>query len=182
MPGTAVDTKGLVVSFIPCSTEDYPATAQLLLAMAAEAGHNIWAVNTVNGGFEVPEDIAAQLLGGTTEGTPPPGWDEPLPPSDVEFVDGKYMLTDEARARMVDEIKNPRAGVALPVTLVAPVEQDPAFLVALTEAMLAPAAAGREEIRTWAKSRGYQVADSGKLKQAVMEAFRAAHPDRATVE
>lgn len=145
-----------MVAFIPCSMDDYPDMASLLLAMAAEAGHNVWAVQTVTGGFEVPDDIAANLLGGPVERTPPPGWDTPLPSSDVEFLDGKYVLTDEARARMVDEITSPRAD--------------------------APDAAGREEIRIWAKNRGYQVAPQGKLKNSVIEAFRAANPDRATAE
>lgn len=148
------------MTFIPCSMEAYSDTAQLLLAMAAEAGHNIWAVETVNGGFEVPADIAAQLVGGSTEGTPPPGWDEPLPESDVEFVDGKYVLTDEAVARMVDEIGVPE----------------------VVPPAVSPDAAGREEIRAWAKENGYDPAPQGKLKASVIEAFRAANPDRATAE
>lgn len=34
---------------------------------------------------------------------------------------------------------------------------------------------GLEEMRDWARANGYQVADRGKLKNAVVEAFRAAH-------
>jgi hypothetical protein len=144
------------LSFVPCTMEAYSDTAALLLAMAAEAGHNIWAIETVTGGFEVPDDIAAQLLGGPVERTPPPGWDEPLPQADVEFVDGKYMLTADAVAsRLADELVREHS---------------------LDE----PSVAGREEIRAWAKDNGYDPAPQGKLKAAVIEAFRAANPDRAT--
>lgn len=155
--------------FIPCDAADYSDLAALLLAMAAEAGHNIWAINTVTGGFEVPEDIWRQLFGVPVDSKPPPGWDEPLQTPDIEFVDGKYVLTEDAVKSHADQ----------------------AFMVDLTEAMLAPpvagwdagpAAAGREEIRTWARNHGHAPAPQGKLKTSVIEAFRAANPDRATVE
>lgn len=161
--------------------EDYPATAQLLLAMAAEAGHNIWAIDTPSGGFEVPEDIWRQFFAVPEERTPPAGWDEPLPPSDVELVDGRYMLTDEARARMVDEIANPWVGVDEPITSLAVLDELNKIATAVASDHVSDAA-GREEIRAWAKDHGYDPAPQGKLKAAVVEAFRAANPDRATLE
>lgn len=154
--------------FIPCNAQDYPATAELLLALAKEAGHNIWAVETVTGGFEVPADVAAQLLGGPAEMTPPPSWDEPLPKSEIELVDGKYMLTKEAV----------ESRLALHEMLAEDLDSTASEVI--DDAL--PAMASREVIRAWAKDNGYAPAPQGKLKASVVEAFRVANPEMATSE
>lgn len=147
------------MGFIEASMAEQGETATLLLAMAQEAGLHPWAVRTVPGGFEVPDSISSQLEAPRliNEGkTPPSWWSEPLAPVDVEFEpDGTVTLNAEARAAMVDAIVNPVArAVQADIVQEAP----------------------REVMRAWAKANGHDVADQGKLKLAVIEAYYLAHP------
>ena len=146
---------GLVIS--KPHTAEYGETASLLLQMADEMGFSPRVVKTVPGGFEVPDEISSVLMPAPVTADPPAWWSTPQPEIDIETApDGRVMLTEAARARLVDEIANPVAGT--------------------------PVAAGREEIRAWALAGGFEPAPVGKLKQSVIAAFRAANPDRATSE
>jgi len=169
------------VGFIACKsdTQEYGELAALLLQMTDEMGFHVWSVRTVPGGFEAHDDVIAVLNGEkvltmdpaeaaaiANEGkTPPPSWSEPLETPDIEFVDGKYVLTEDATDRIKAEDSLQAAS--------SPASE---YLENVGNA------AGREEIRAWAKENGFEVAPQGKLKQAVIEAFRVAHPDRATAE
>jgi hypothetical protein len=103
------------MGFVAASMDEYPQVAALLLAMTADAGLHVREVRTVPGGFEVPDVVSSQLVppadpavpaspGISGDRTPPPGWDDPLPPVDVEFKpDGRVVLTDEAKAKLAGE-------------------------------------------------------------------------------
>lgn len=145
----------------PHQTEEYGNTAALLLAMAEEQGLHPRVVETVLGGFLVPDSISDLL-----KAAPPEGWDEPLQKPDVEYIDGKYYITadgidesDPIQESMEDEFVTPGEAASDEVT---PEE----------------AAEGNvplDVIRQWAKENGHPVADKGRIKQSVVEAFYAAH-------
>lgn len=146
----------------PHDTQTYSDTAALLLAMAEEQGLHVRVVQTVLGGFLVPDSIS-DLLDVTK--TPPAWWSEPLEEPNVIFEDGKYLVEPGT------ELGN---GPALP-------EDGKPFYDELGEAVLAftegAASGDREAIRTWAKENGYEVADKGRLKASIVEAFYAAHSE-----
>lgn len=141
----------------PHDTEEYSATAALLLAMAEEQGLHPRVVETVLGGFLVPESISDLLKPEPSE--PPVSWSEPLPEVNVFMEDGKYFVLPGG----VDE-------------------QDVVIMPDDNEEPVLPNAAGREEIRAWGVENGHSPAASGKLKASLVEAFRVANPERATAE
>ena len=144
---------------------EYGELASLLLQMTDEMGFNVWTVRTVPGGFEVHDDVAAVLNG------------------------EKIFTKDLGEAvAILNAGKTPPASWSQPLDKV-DVEYNPEdgkYYATIGESDPIPEvvgnAASREEIRAWAKENGYEPAPQGKLKQAVVEAFRAAHPDRATAE
>lgn len=136
-------------------TREYGETASLLLQMADEMGFDVRSVKTVVGGFEVPDALEAALTGvaiappetsSPVELVPPESWSAPLPAPDVMIGPGGRVYL------------TPAAQAALEAEAAEPVE------------------VGRETIRAWAKENGHDVADIGKLKLAVIEAYHLAHP------
>jgi len=109
------------MGFVAATADEYGTTAALLLQMTKDAGLHVREVRTVRGGFEVPDVVSSQLVEpsvpavpavtssatssatGPTK-TPPPGWDDPLPPVDVEFKpDGRVVLTEAKQAEIAAE-------------------------------------------------------------------------------
>lgn len=156
----------------PADGPDHVEVAALLVAMAEEAGIHTREILVTPHGFLIPEALYAQLdpAGAVVlsdprdEGkTPPPGWDDPLEPVNVEQLeDGKFYLIvpGEAPAEVVNDD----------------------LMEALTEAMMAPIAeepvvVKDSAIREWAIEQGLKVAAKGKLPQSVLDAFHAAHSE-----
>lgn len=182
-------------------TPEYGQLAALLVAMAREAGIHQRELQTVPNGFLVPDSISDQLLPPKSfavadprdEGkVPPPGWDEPLAPADVEFGDdGKVYLTPEAAAAL-EPIQPPVEGdgfeEALTEAMLAPVEviygtlnldADMGDLDVLQNLVAdEPAPVAKPEsaaIRTWARENGLDVPVRGIVPKAIVEAYFEAH-------
>lgn len=144
--------------FVP-NGESQGQTATWLIATANESGVDRRSIETVIGGFLVPDELAAHLNPDLAPSVPVienPVVDLPevgsefvpeLPVPDVEIgADGKVYLTEEAAAREQSD-----------GTLVVEVEVD------------------REAVRAWAKEQGLNPAEKGALKKEVYASFRAAH-------
>lgn len=144
------------MAIILCDHSEYADMAALLLAMAAEAGHHVRVVQTVTGGFIVPDDLHEQLFGPAPERTPPTWWSEPLTESGVEVIDGKVMLTEAEQARLVEEIAEETALGDL-------IDESPGFQAVPLDA----------DVREWAKEAGIPVSDKGRLSKSVLEAYAA---------
>lgn len=161
---------------------EYGETAALLLAMAEEMGYDPqYTVHTVLGGFEAPDAVTDVLQGkaiftrdigevvalGNAGKTPPPGWDEPLPPVDIEVgEDGKIYLTAEAAQVIKDTVldEGPEA-VA-----------DELLILAAETIVASPGLSPYDPaIREWAKANDVPVGDKGRMAQSVLDAWTAAH-------
>lgn len=153
----------------PHDTQAYSDTAALLLAMAEEQGLHVRVVQTVLGGFLVPDSISDLIQG--PQGEPPASWDAPLDEVTVhQDTDGRYYVAPQTE--LIDAVSLPE-------------EDRPFFPDGQAEISFVnpkPAAASREDIRAWGRENGHAPAESGKLKGALVEAFRAANPDLATTE
>lgn len=169
------------MGFVPAGAGDpsYGETAALLLALTAEMGFHVREVKTVTGGFEVPDDVwramdpqAVPIMQPSLK-TAPPGWDDPLPEVDIEVgEDGKVYASvqEELNARYdAENAALAEAGVettggtwAGTPELNGPVEESET---------------DRESIRAWARENGHDVADKGRLKQTVIDAYLMAQAE-----
>lgn len=164
------------MGFVPVGAGDpeYGATASLLLALTEEMGFHVREVRTVKGGFEVPDEVwramdpqAVPVMAPSLK-TAPPGWDEPLREVDVEVgEDGKVY------ASVQDEL-NAEYDAHNAALVAAGVETTGGTWAGTPELNAEEPEPDRETIREWARENGHEVADKGRLKQAVIEAYAAA--------
>lgn len=146
----------------PHDTQTYSDTAALLLAMAEEQGLHVRVVQTVLGGFLVPDSISDLIQG--PQGEPPASWGAPLDEVTVhQDTDGKYYVAPGAE--LIDAVPLPEED--------RPFFPDGQAEITFTEE--GAARGDREAIREWAKQNGYDVADKGRLKATVVDAFYMAH-------
>ncbi len=160
--------------FVP-NGQNQGITATWLLYSADENDIDRRSIKTTRGGFNIPDELAEAMGLVETSNvsfvaavpevpeitkpepevkTPPPGWDDPLPEPDVYLdADGKVYLTDDAQARETGE------------------EPEAPSVEHVAEEV------DREDIRAWAKEQGFQVAERGALKKAVIEAYHEAHKE-----
>lgn len=104
--------------FVPAGPFEQGNVATWLLYSADENDIDRRSIKTTRGGFNIPDELAAaigivpevgpvvvaaapvpEVPASEEPKTPPPGWEDPLPAPDVEFVDGKVYLTEEAQER-----------------------------------------------------------------------------------
>lgn len=124
---------------------DYGNLASLLLAMNEELGYHVREVVTVPGGFDVPDAVKAQLEPNFTPEVPAvaPSAEEKVPPAWWSEPEPEVNVTLEDGKYYAD------LGTS---------EPDPI---------------DRELVRAWAKANGLEVADKGRLKQVVIDAYVA---------
>lgn len=141
------------MGFVAASDAEYGLVASLLLAMNEEAGYHVREVRTANGGFFVPDAVSDQFRADprVMPAVTPSGQVKTPPPGWTDPLPEPEVEYDAAEGKyfLAD------AAGEDPVISDEP-EPD------------------RETIRAWAKANGLDVADVGRLKTSVIEAYNAA--------
>lgn len=161
--------------FVYASSEEYGEVASYLLAIADERGFDRKLIRTTFQGFEVPEGM---LLDNEYEPSVPDGvkdvtadapeWflKEDRPVDVVQDADGSIYLKEDVAHALAEEFDTTVEDINKQFDLDELESKDDA------EEDHEP---DREEIREWAKENGYNPAEKGALKKAVIEAYNEAH-------